>query len=63
MTKNNPETVFMTATDKQSISPDRFIPFQKQDIIDQCTRQQLLSDEQCRDFAQLCHILESLFHF
>jgi hypothetical protein len=40
----------------------RFIPFRKTDIVQMCLQENQLSGKEA-DFKQLCHMLDSVFHF
>lgn len=44
------------------MTPERFIPYRKQDIIEMCSQE--LSDEHCMiSFQQFCQLLASVIHF
>lgn len=41
----------------------RFIPFRKRDLLQKCLGEGRLSAREQRSFAELCQVLESVFHF
>ncbi len=49
-------------TEQAPITRYRFIPFRKVDIVQMCLQENQLIDQE-DDFRQLCHMLDSVFHF
>lgn len=45
------------------VKKQRFIPFQKADIITLCSQERTLSEQQRDDFNTVCQLINSLFHF
>ncbi len=42
---------------------ERFIPFRKADIVDMCTRDSRLANDEKKEFREFAQILDALFHF
>ena len=47
----------------ENLKHNRFIPFRKADVVDMCIKKSKLSPHDTKAFADLCQILEAIFHF